>query len=274
MAMSINTNEGALFALQTLNKTNMQLNTTQSRINTGLKVGSAKDNGAVFAIAQNLRSDVAGLSAAKDSLDRATSTLDVALAAGEAIGDLLLEMKDKVTAAADTSLDTASRTALQADYAQLEAQIGTITANAEFNGTNVVKATGDSVSAIVDSKGASTISVATQDLTASGLSVTTAATAFGSAAAATTAAGAIDTAISGLSTKMATMGAASKRFAISKEFVTKLSDSIEVGIGNLVDADMAKESANLQALQVKQQLGLQALSIANQAPGTVLGLFR
>ena len=123
MVMSINTNAGALFALQTLNKTNMQLSTTQSRINTGLKVASAKDNGAVYAIAQNLRSDVAGLSAAKDSLDRATSTLDVALAAGEAIGDLLLEMKDKVTAAADASLDAVSRAALQADYQQLEEQI-------------------------------------------------------------------------------------------------------------------------------------------------------
>ena len=274
MGMSINTNAGALFALQTLNKTNMNLNVTQGRINTGLKVGSAKDNGAVFAIAQNLRSDVAGLSAAKDSLDRATSTLDVALAAGEAIGDLLLEMKDKVTAAADASLDTTSRSALEADYKQLEEQIATITANAEFNGTNVVKASGDAVTAIVDSKGASTITVATQDLTASGLSVTTSATAFATAAAATTAAAAIDTAIETLSTRMATMGAGSKRFAISKEFVTKLSDAVEVGIGNLVDADMAKESANLQALQVKQQLGIQALSIANQAPGTILGLFR
>ena len=273
MAMSINTNEGALFALQTLNKTNMQLNTVQSRINTGLKVNSAKDNGAVYAIAQNLRSDVAGLSAAKDSLDRASSTLDVALAAGEAIGDLLLEMKDKVTAAADATLDTASRNALKADYAQLEAQIGTITANAEFNGTNVVKASGAAVSAIVDSKGASTISVTAQNLTATGLGVTTAATAFATADDAATAAGDLDDAIADLSTKMATMGAASKRFAVSKEFVTKLSDSIEVGIGNLVDADMAKESANLQALQVKQQLGIQALSIANQAPGTVLGLF-
>ena len=274
MVMSINTNPGALFALQTLTKTNMQLETTQSRINTGLKVASAKDNGAVFAIAQNLRSDVAGLSAAKDSLDRATSTLDVALAAGVAIGDLLLEMKDKVTAAADASLDTVSRAALQADYQQLEEQIATIVANAEFNGTNVVSASGTGVSAIIDTKGASTITVAAQNLTAAGLGVTTAATAFATAAAATTAADALDTAVSSLSTKMATMGAGSKRFAISKEFVIKLSDAIEIGIGNLVDADMAKESANLQAFQVKQQLGLQALSIANQAPGTVLGLFR
>ena len=274
MVMSINTNAGALYALQTLTKTNMQLSTTQSRINTGLKVATAKDNGAVFAIAQNLRSDVAGLSAAKDSLDRATSTIDVALAAGEAIGDLLLEMKDKVTAAADASLDATSRSALEADYKQLEEQIATITSNAEFNGTNMVKNTGDAVSAIIDTKGASTITVAAQDLTSAGLGVTTSATAFSTAAAATTAAAALDLAVSSLSTKMATMGAGSKRFAISKEFVTKLSDAIQVGIGNLVDADMAKESANLQAFQVKQQLGLQALSIANQAPGTVLGLFR
>ena len=273
MAMSINTNEGAFMALQTLNKTNMQLGVTQSRINTGLKVASAKDNGAVFAIAQNLRSDVAGLSASKDSLDRATSSLDVALAAGSAIGDILLEMKTKITAASDASLDTASRDALIADYKQLEEQIGTITDNAEFNGTNLVDANSDIVTAIVDSTGASTISVAHVNLTASGLSVTANAS-ITDASTAAAAALAIDAAIETLSTNMATLGASSKRFAISKEFVTKLSDSIEVGIGNLVDADMAKESANLQALQVKQQLGLQALSIANQAPGTVLGLFR
>ena len=273
MAMSINTNEGALLALQTLNQTNMMLNQVQSRINTGLKVATAKDNGAVFAIAQNLRADVAGLSASKDSLDRATSSLDVALAAGSAIGDLLLEMKTKAVAAADASLDTASRDALIADYEQLELQIGTITANAEFNGTNLVDAGTDIVTAIIDSSGQSTISVAHVNLTAAGLVVTTSGS-ITSAATAQTAAAAIDTAITLLSSKMATLGASSKRFAISKDFVTKLSDSIEVGIGNLVDADMAKESARLQSMQVKQQLGLQALSIANQAPGAVMSLFR
>ena len=276
MAMSINTNEGAFMALQTLNKTNNDLRTVQLRINTGMKVASAKDNGAVFAIAQNLRSDVAGLGAAKDSLDRATSALDVAIAAGDAIGDILLEMKEKSTAAADASLDSVSRKALLDDYTALNAQIGTIVGNAEFNGTNLIDSGGtDKVTAIVDTQGASSISVAHSDLSsASGLTVTQTFAINDAGVAAKAAALAIDAAIITLSSKMATFGASSKRFAISKEFVTKLSDSIEVGIGNLVDADMAKESANLQAMQVKQQLGLQALSIANQSPGAVMTLFR
>ena len=276
MGMSVNTNQGSLLALQTLNQTNMLLGTVQNQINTGLKVSSAKDNGAVFAIAQNLRSDVAGLSAAQDSLDRAVSSVDIALAAGEAIGDLLLEMKAKVTAASDASLDDASRNAMIADYKELELQIGTITANASFNGTNLIDAGGtDVVTAIIDTKGASTISVAHADISAgaSGLNVTTHSS-ITDATTAKAAALAIDASVKVLSASMATLGAASNRFAISKDFVSKLSDSIEVGIGNLVDADMAKASANLQALQVKQQLGLQALSIANQAPGAVMSLFR
>ena len=273
MALSINTNPGAFLALQTLAKTTSQLGTVQSRINTGLKVATAKDDGATFAIAQALRSDVAGLNAAKNSLDRASSSLDVALAAGEAIGDLLLQLKEKAVAAADTGLDATSRASLKTDFDQLTAQITSIVATAEFNGINAVKASGDNITAITNSDGTSTITVAGQDLSlgASGLNITQT---LGSQTAAAAAVIEVDAAIATLNTSTATLGAASKRFTVSKEFVTKLSDAIEVGIGNLVDADLAKESANLQALQVKQQLGLQALSIANQAPSTVLGLFR
>ena len=272
MAMSINTNEGAFLALQTLSKTNMQLGTVQNRINTGLKVATAKDDGATYAIAQALRADVAGLNAAKNSLDRANSSLDVALSAGEAIGDLLLQMKEKAVAAADLGLDTTSRASLNADFTQLKAQITSIVATAEFNGINAVKNSGNDIVAITDSKGTQTITVGAQDMSlTTGLSITKALDGQTNAASAVTE---VDAAISTLNTSLATLGAASKRFSVSKEFVTKLSDAIEVGIGNLVDADMAKESANLQALQVKQQLGLQALSIANQAPGTILGLFR
>ena len=272
MAMSINTNEGAFMALQTLNKTNSQLATVQSRINTGLKVASAKDDGSTFAIAQRLRSDVAGLGAAKNSLDRATSSVDVALAATDAIAGLLIEMKDKATAAADPSLGADSILALQNDIDELVGQIGTIIATADFDGTNLIDGNGDNLSAITSPDGTvgTAISVTGTDLTAATLGVGSLTLAAGSDAEATL----INTAIDTVSAAAAVLGSASKRFEISKEFVTKLSDSIEVGIGNLVDADMAKESANLQALQVKQQLGLQALSIANQAPGTVLGLFR
>ena len=271
MVMSINTNEGALLALQTLNKTNMALNVIQNRINTGMKVANAKDDGATFAIAQALRADVAGLNAAKNSLDRASSTLDVALAAGEAIGDMLLVMKEKAVAASDIGLDATSRASLKTDFDELTAQITSIVNTAEFNGINAVKNGGDAIVAITDSLGSSTITVAAQDMSLTGLSLTKSLDSQANAALAVTE---IDAAIATLNTSTATLGSASRRFEISRSFISKLSDAIEVGIGNLVDADMAKESANLQSMQVKQQLGLQALSIANQAPGAVMSLFR
>ncbi|WP_417457312.1 flagellin [Kordiimonas sp.] len=275
MAFSVNTNAGAFAALQNLSKTSNSLQTTQSSINTGLKVSSAKDDAATFAIAQKLRGDVAGLNAVKSSLDRATSTIDVAIAAGEAVSDLLIELKEKAVAAKDSGLDTASRTSLNNDFTQLRSQITSIVSNAEFNGTNVVSSSGSSVVAITNDTGSNVISIAAQDLSVSGTNVTlTSSQSIGTSAGASAAVAAIESSIANVNDALSALGSGAKRIELQRSFVDKLSDTIEVGIGNLVDADLAKESANLQALQVKQQLGLQALSIANQAPSTVLGLFR
>ena len=280
MAFSVNTNAGALFALQSLNKTNSQLDTVQSRINTGLKVASARDNAAVFAIAQGQRADLAGLDSVKSSLDRASSSLNVALAAAEAVSDLLIELKAKAVAAADPGADADSRTALNDEFKNLISQINTVVDNAEFNGVNAVKNGGASIQALVatpDGTGTAatySITIAATDISASsGLALTTAHV-ITSAAAASTAITTITAAESTLNTFLSKLGAGAKRVEIQRAFTDKLSDAIEIGIGNLVDADLARESANLQSLQVRQQLGLQALSIANQAPGSVLSLFR
>lgn len=275
MAFSVNTNAGAFAALQNLNKTTGSLNTVQTQINTGLKVASAKDDAATFAIAQKLRGDVAGLNAVKSSLDRANSTIDVAIAAGEAVSDLLIELKEKSVSAKDTSLDTTSRASINNDFKQLRDQITSIVSNAEFNGTNAVSSGGSNISAITNDNGANSITIAAQDLSLGGGNVTLTATqSIGSQALAATAVDNIESSISNVNTALSALGSGAKRLELQGEFVNKLSDAIEVGVGNLVDADLAKTSANLQSLQVKQQLGLQALSIANQAPGTVLSLFR
>jgi len=275
MAFSVNTNAGAFAALQNLNKTSDKLSQVQTQINTGLKVASAKDNAAVFAIAQKLRGDVAGLGAVKGSLDRASSTLDVALAAGEAVSDLLISLKEKAVAAKDSGLDTASRTSLNNDFTQLRDQITSIVNNAEFNGTNAVKNGGTAIVAITNDTGSNTITIAAQDLSLTGGKVTiTAATAINTAALASAAVTKLESSIANVNTALSALGSGANRLDLQRTFVNKLSDSIEVGIGNLVDADLAKTSASLQSLQVKQQLGLQALSIANQAPGTVLSLFQ
>ena len=138
MTNSVNTNIGAMVALQNLNATNTELQTTQARINTGRRINNAKDNGAVWAIAQNQRATSQSLNAVRESLQRGQSTVDVAISAGETVSDLLLQMKEKALAAADASLDTNSRTALNEDFKALRDQVGKAVSNAEFNGINMV----------------------------------------------------------------------------------------------------------------------------------------
>ncbi|MEC9345247.1 MAG: flagellin [Pseudomonadota bacterium] len=272
MVMSVNTNVSAMLALQQLNATNKDMAEVQSRINTGLNVAGAKDNGAVFAIAQNMRGEVAGFEAVKTALDNAVSVVDVALAAGESISDLLIEMKEKAVAALDQSLETASRAALENDFAALREQIATITTNATFNGFNLIDGTASALAVLANPDG-DTITVSAQDMTVgtsglalSGLSLTSATNAIAARSA-------VDSAIETANQKLAQLGTRSKTLDIHSSFVDKLIDSLTTGIGNLVDADLAKESARLQALQIKQQLGAQALSIANQQPQTILSLF-
>ena len=274
MAFSVNTNAGALTALQNLNATNRQLETVQTKINTGLDVSSARDDAATFAIAQNLRADLSGLNAVQSSLDRAQSSIDVAIAAGEAVSDLLIELKEQAVSASDTSLDTASRTAINNDFTQLRDQITSIVNNAEFNGTNAVESSGDAIVAITNDTGSNTITIAAQDLSLGGNNVTITSTqSIGTAALASSAILNIESSISNVNTALSELGSGANRLELQATFVNQLSDAIEVGIGNLVDADLAVASADLQSLQVRQQLGLQALSIANQAPSTVLSLF-
>jgi flagellin len=415
---SVNTNYGALVALQSLNQTGRELSEVQQRINTGLKVSSAKDNGAVFAIAEGQRARVASLGAVMDGIDRATSVIDVGLSAGEAVGDILKQLKEKSVAAQATDLSTDQRAALQADFDALRNQIDQIANAATFNGSNLVNGTnltggsaefsvlttdaagsssgryeldgnalvdgnGDPYSIHADLENATgldftaadaevrfsittgnvtetmTIQLTTGDTindfltsvsdqsngrvtasfddetgevtfhsqedftvsyyeddtltddtgifgagaagtsmdevvaagsgtnalavqgfnftlgaTGQALEEVTSALDISTADGASAASTAIDDAMTNLNRDLATMGAQAKALEVQKTFLGKLSDSIEAGIGNLVDADLAKESARLQALQVKQQLGAQALSIANQAPSIVLSFFR
>jgi len=272
---SVNTNSGALVALQNLNATTRSLETVQRRISTGLKVGSAKDNGGAFAIAQKLRSDVRGFDVVKESLSRVGSAVDVAAAAGQAISDLLIDLKEKALAATDTSLDSTSRTALNEDFKALRDQIKTIVNNASFNGTNLINNSTNSIAALANSDGSAVITVLDEALQLSGSIVTVTTTeAVNTVTKAKAALTAVKASLTNVNASLARLGTKSKALEIQSNFVTKLSDALTSSIGNLVDADLAKESANLQALQVKQQLGVQALSIANQAPQTILGFFR
>src|SRR3977135_637223 len=170
--LSVNTNVGAMVALQYLNMTQEALHETQSHINTGLKVATPIDNGAVYAIAQNMRGNVAGYQAVGDSLNRGVSTVDVAISAGQSISDLLTDLKSKALAAADGSLDTASRNALNVDFTSLRDQITTIVQNASFNGTNLVDGTVANFQALASADGTKKITVAGQTLSLNGTIVT------------------------------------------------------------------------------------------------------
>ncbi len=421
--LSVNTNYSAMIALQSLNATNAELNATQSRISTGLKVASAKDNGAVYAIAQGQRARISGLASVKDGIGRASNVVDAALTAGSSVSDLLVTLKTQAVAAQSADLSQTQRDAYQNDFQQTLNKINTIVSTATFNGANLVdgttptlrvlqsdldtgtgggnvatvtggvkpptattpsrsdllvnastswaagntlvandyvvltqggnkygvqvtatttvqqfvdavnSATGGNITASYDDATGqlsyqATSAIATGAFsvdvnTAADLSGTARISTFvnGNAAAtsvaatdqadtrpsstaiivgfdlrvggtgplnalltlniggpnttgATQAVAALDTAMTTLNSNLATLGSQSKALEIQNTFLTSLSDTVEKGISGLVDADLAKESANLQSLQVKQQLGAQALSIANQSPQIILSLFK
>ncbi|MEY4782474.1 MAG: hypothetical protein RIR41_409 [Pseudomonadota bacterium] len=402
--LSVNTNYSAMIALQNLNFTNNELEGVQNKISTGFKISSARDNGAIYAIAEGQRSRVSSVAAVKDGIDRANSTIDVALSAGKSIGEILQKLKAKAVAAQADDMTPDQRSALQADFNAMRSQIDTIANSAQFNGANLAAgsfnlnvlisdlggsvaattngvqtlalptpisgsalitaasaaggdiADGDLVTfALTDSVNLSTFTIAVE-LTAgmtvddyvesvnsasggkisasyddvagqftylindtdyddlaitsdgvdaapigagvatavvssagsnvmvvNGTDMTLASAMFStfatvdiatSAASATTAANALEQAIVDLNITLASLGSQATALDAQNDFLAKLSDEIENGIGNLVDADLAKESAKLQSLQIKQQLGAQALSIANQAPQVILSLFK
>jgi len=402
--LSVNTNYSAMIALQNLNFTNNELEGVQNKISTGFKISSARDNGAIYAIAEGQRSRVSSVAAVKDGIDRANSTIDVALSAGKSIGEILQKLKAKAVAAQADDMTPDQRSALQADFNAMRSQIDTIANSAQFNGANLaagsfnlnvlisdlggsVAATTDGVQtlalptpisgsalitaasasagdiadgdlvtfALTDSVNLSTFTIAVELTTGmtvddyvesvnsasggkisasyddvagqftylindtdyddlaitsdgvdaapigagvatavvssagsnvmvvNGTDMTLASAMFStfatvdiatSAASATTAANALEQAIVDLNITLASLGSQATALDAQNDFLAKLSDEIENGIGNLVDADLAKESAKLQSLQIKQQLGAQALSIANQAPQVILSLFR
>ena len=275
MSFSVNTNTGAMTALQYLNETQGQLNKTQNAINSGLKVASAKDDGAIYAIAQNQRGAVAGFQSVISSLNNGSSAIDVALSAGQSISDLLIQLKQKALSAADPSLDTASRQALNSDFTALRDQISTIVKNAVFNNFNLVDGSTKMVQALAAADGTRRITTMAQNMSLSGSIVTLATTATVSTQVKASALiSTIQASLTNVNSALAKLSAGAAKFSIQASFTQKLSDTLTTGIGNLVDANMAQESASLQSLQVKQQLGVQALSIANQAPQTILSLFQ
>jgi len=275
MSLSVNNNPGALIALQNLTSTENQLQKAQNEISTGLAVAAPSDNGAIWAIAQNQRATASSLDSVTQSLQRAQSTIDVATSAGQSVSDLLNQLKSKALAASDTSLDTASRAALNADFTSLRNQITSVVDNASFNGANLIDSGAKNIYALANAAGTSSLTVSAQDLSLGGANVAlTATTSISTATLAQAAIAVVETSITSVNNALAKLGTAENALTSQQTFVSNLQDTIDTGVGNLVDANLAKESAQLQALQTKQQLGIQALSIANSSSSSLLSLFR
>jgi len=267
---SINTNIGALVALRNLNSTNALLERTQDRVSTGYKVIGPKDDASSFSIAQGLRADLKSFDAVQQSLSSGRGVVAAAIAGATSVSDLLADIKKKVIESSNPANTATQQSILSADYNSMITQLNTFVTNAVYNGRNLV------------SQGSQTVSV-TSTITGGQLSITNASslgsvsTALSTGVATTTAALALLTAVDAqeliVGQALGTLGANAKNIEFLSTFTKTLADAVTEGLGSLVDADLAKESAQLQALQVKQQLGIQALSIANQRPQTLLSLF-
>ena len=268
---SINTNVGAQVALVNLSTTQYNLNTTQNRISTGLKVTGAVDDAATFAIAQGIRSNLKAFDAVQQSLSSANGILSVAIAGATSVSNLLASINSTVISASNPSNTASQQSILQANFAAQLQQLNTFISNSVYNGLNLLSANSASVTIT------STISGGQLTLTnASGLSGVSAS--LSSGVATTAAALALLTAVTAQQlvsgTALGTLGAANSAVNFLTTFTTSLANAVNQGLGSLVDADLAKESAKLQSLQVQQQLGVQALGIANARPQILLGLFR
>lgn len=272
---SVHTNVAALVALQALNRTNDQLQATESRVSSGYRIASAKDDGAGFAIAQGLRADQRGYEAISEQLSKAKGMMSVANDAARKISDTLADVRAVVTKLADANVAGDQRAQYVNDYANLKAEINRFISNASFNGVNILNTTTDVTVISNLTGGAITLNAfdLVTDVYSALPAITTATTAAG-VAAALSASGALTTAETNIGNAMAQMGSDTKSLENQISYVGVLSDATEEGIGAIVDADLAKESAKLQALQIRQQLGTQTLSIANQAPNILLSLFQ
>jgi flagellin len=276
VSISVNSNPGALVALQNLNTTEAQLAVAQNQVSTGLAVATAQDNGAIFAIAQNQRATSSALTAVTQSLQRVQSTVNVASSAGTTVSDLLNQLKATALSAADTSTNTTSRLALNATFTSILSEIQSVVSNAAFNGINLIDGSVTQLAALASVDGLSKLTVAAQSLALGGPNITLAATTTISASAAAGAAAlaAVGISITNVNNALAKLGSSANALQTQITFTGNLQDTIDTGVGNLVNANLAKESATLTALQTKQSLGIQALSIANSNSQTLLQLFR
>ncbi len=278
MSNSVNTNYGALVALQSLNRTNAELQSVQKRVTTGYRVNDAVDDGAAFAVAQGIRSNIGSLNAVNQQLNIGRGTNAIALEGATNISNTLIKIREVVTKLADANLSSDQRNQYNADLSRLVGEIGNFISNSVFNGTNLLNRGASATPVMVISNvGGTQFTLTSTDLSASLIGGSLITTSFANAtlaASALSAAGTQQSAENVVSTFLNNLGGDSRRLANQINFNAALLKASEESLGYIVDSDLAKESSRLQSLQIRQQLGTQTLGIANQSPQTLLGLFR
>jgi flagellin len=273
---SVNTNLGSMVALQSLNRTSDQLSVVQKRISTGFRVADAKDDGGAFAVAQSVRADVSGLTAANEQLGGTKGVLETTFAALGKVSESMVKVRETLTRLADGTINDSQRSQYEAQYTALRTQIGNFISDATYNGrtllTTDTAAGGGDITAVRNEAGG-TFTVAAID-GAGTLQVATAPADAAAAQTALAAGGDFETVESAVADALNQFGSDSNYIDSQIRYNKDKVDAMEGGLGALIDADLAKESAKLQSLQIRQQLGTQAMSIANQSPQTLLSLFR
>jgi len=269
---SINTNIGAFVALQNLNQVNTRLDKVQNRVSTGLKVNSAVDDASSFLIAQGVRGNLKAYEAVSQGLSNGRGVAAVTLAGATAISDLLGDVQKKITEGQNAGNTTEQQSILNADFSNLVAQINTFITNATYNGRNLLSAASTSINVIANVDG-STLTIRSNSNFAFH-STNLGAQNISSTVAATTALSALFLATASINTVLGNLGADTRTLTFQDDFVSKLVDATSEGLGSIVDADLAKESSRLQALQVQQQLSVTTLNIANGNSRNLINLFQ
>ena len=276
MSISVQTNMAALTILQSLNKQAADPGQVQGQTDGASSAGNPRDTTTLSSAGQNARGDITALSAAMTSLDRASTIAEVSLSAGESVADLLSQMKDLATTASDPSTTDSSRTSLDAQFQALLGQITQTVQGATVDGANLLDGSAaDSLQFQANAQAGSTITLSPQDMSLGGSIVTlTLSASISTSDGASQALDAIDSSLANVTQALGSLGSQAKQITSHSDFVQRLTDMLQSGVGDLVGSDLASESVSLQALQVQQQLGSQSLSIANQAPQMILSLFK
>jgi flagellin len=275
MTNSVNTNVGAYTALASLRVTQIALDVASKQVQTGYRVADASDDASTFSVAQGIRANLQAYTAIQGSLASGVGLGSVTQAALTNISDLIGNLQAKITQLSDGSISDNQRTIYTADFNALTSQVSNFISQANYNGVNLIS-TGSTSKTFLADTNATVLTISTQ------AAVGTAFTTFagGAAAAVATATGAagyltnLSTFQQAVATSLGANASETRSLALQSNFINSIVDATTTGLGAIVDADIGRASAVVQAQQVRQQLGIQSLSIANQQPTVLLGLFR